>query len=136
MNSFGIVIGLADRGEVSLARQAFSGSLAPLDRLSIAQSAQTPVASDTALPAPCTATRIDTQRPHTIPPSALTAMAKMSPHNHERATAALTPNPSPACGRGEHSEPLHDFHVNIFSPFVFSYIGISHCLIYRRQLPR
>ena len=33
--------------------------------------------------------------------------------NHESAMAALTPNPSPASGRGERSESLRDFHANV-----------------------
>jgi hypothetical protein len=32
---------------------------------------------------------------------------------NESAVAALTPNPSPACGRGEQSESLRDFHANL-----------------------
>lgn len=37
LNTYGVAVGLADRVELSLARQEFQGSLAPLDRLNIKQ---------------------------------------------------------------------------------------------------
>lgn len=37
LDSYGVAVGIADRFEISLARQEFRGSLAPLDRLKLAQ---------------------------------------------------------------------------------------------------
>ncbi|WP_432380814.1 DUF3034 family protein [Duganella sp. P38] len=37
LNTYGVAVGLADRVELSLARQEFQGSLAPLDKLNIKQ---------------------------------------------------------------------------------------------------